>query len=664
MIDNSKRRVRYGMTGKLTQALRRRRARLLSFCLALIVLLAIGFPRQTRSHAAENGDASGAPWRVKVLFLGDNGHHRALDRCRQVFSEMARRGIDFTYTDDLADLNPETLNRYDSLLLFANWTRISPEQEKALLDYVAAGKGFAPIHCGSYCFLNSPKITAMTGGRFRSHGTGVFTEAITEPEHPVMEGLKPIQSWDETYVHNMHNEKDRTVLSYRVEGDRKEPYTWVRDEGKGRVFYTAWGHDDRTWGNAQFQDLLERGLRWSAGDWALQQQQQQASAKPFQYEQGEGVAALPNYIAGERWGTTGDLITRLQKPMTPADSMKRMVVPPGFDVSLFASDPDIKKPICMAFDERGRLWVAETFDYPNELQPVDKGRDRITILEDTDADGKADKYTIFAEKLSIPTSLVFANGGVILTSQPNTIFLKDLDGDGKADKPDERKILFTGWGTADTHAGPSNLRWGLDGWIYGTCGYSGFNGPVGGDRVRFGSGLFRFLPDGSKLEFLGSTNNNTWGLGFSEDFEVFASTANHNPAFYLGVPNRHFETVRGYSPRRPATIADDWHFWPITGQVRQVDQHGGYTAGAGAALYTARTYPREYWNRINFVAEPTGHLIGQFIMKPSGSGFIARNDFNLLASDDEWTAPITAEVGPDGQVWFIDWYNLVVQHNP
>src|SRR5207302_3127490 len=111
-------------------------------------------------------------------------------------------------------------------------------------------------------------------------------------------------------------------------------------------------------------------------------------------------------------------------------------------------------------------------------------------------------------------------------------------------------------------------------------------------------------------------------------------------------------------------IADTYRFKPITEHVRQVDFHGGYTAAAGHALYTARAYPKEYWNRAAFVCEPTGHLVGTFVLRRDGSGFRSSNPFNLLASDDEWTAPIMAEVGPDGNVWVIDWYNYIVQHNP
>ena len=135
--------------------------------------------------------------------------------------------------------------------------RITPEQEKALLDFVEGGKGFIPLHCASYCFLNSPKYIDLVGAQFQKHGTGTFRTTIAEPNHPILKGFTGFESWDETYVHTKHNEKNRTVLEYRTEGKNKEPWTWVRQQGNGRVFYTAWGHDERTWGNPGFQELIE-----------------------------------------------------------------------------------------------------------------------------------------------------------------------------------------------------------------------------------------------------------------------------------------------------------------------------------------------------------------------------------------------------------------------
>ena len=314
----------------------------------------------------------------------------------------------------------------------------------------------------------------------------------------------------------------------------------------------------------------------------------------------------------------------------------------------------------MAWDDRARLWIAESMDYPNEMQPAGQGRDRIKICEDTNGDGQADKFTVFAEELSIPTGLCFANGGLIVIEGGRTLLLKDADGD---DKADEQQVLFEGWGTNDTHAAASNIRRGFDNWIWGVVGYSGFDGVVGGRR-QFGMGVYRFKPDGSDIEFLRSSNNNTWGLGFSEDAIVFGSTANNNASWYLPIPNRYFEAVRGWSAGRMETIADSQNYYPIAKNIRQVDAHGRYTAGAGHALYTARSFPRSYWNKAAFVTEPTGHLIGKFHLEPKGADFVAHNEKNFLASDDEWFAPIMAEVGPDGALWFLDWYNYIIQHNP
>lgn len=381
--------------------------------------------------------------------------------------------------------------------------------------------------------------------------------------------------------------------------------------------------------------------------------------KPFEYRASEHP--MPNYLPGEKWGTEGERISQMQLPLSPEESAKHIVLPPGFTATLWAAEPEILKPITMAWDERGRLWIAETVDYPNELQPAGAGRDRIKICEDTNGDGKADKFTVFADRLSIPTGMCFAGGGLIVIENGQTLFLRDTSGD---DVADERRTLFRGWGTGDTHATASNLRPGFDNWVWGVVGYSGFDGEVGGQRHRFGMGVYRFKADGSAMEFVRSSNNNTWGLGFSEEGTVFGSTANNNASWYMAVPNRFYETVRGWSSTRMETIADSQEFFPITPKVRQVDAHGRYTAGAGHALYTARSFPKEYWNSVALVTEPTGHLIGKFRLGAKGSDFSARNEHTFLASDDEWFAPIMAEVGPDGAVWFIDWYNYIIQHNP
>jgi putative membrane-bound dehydrogenase-like protein len=586
------------------------------------------------------------PQRIEVLFLGDRGHHEPAARAQQVLPELRTRGIDLFYDESLEALTPQNLAKYDALLVYANHDRGEARHVKAIVDYVERGGALVALHCASYCFIESPEWIALVGAQFQSHGAEVFRETFVAPAHALLAPLQPIASWDETYVHHRHA-SDREILAVREHSGGAEPYTWLRRQGQGRVFYTAWGHDQRTWSKPEFVDLLERGVRWSIGDEALARPRPVA---PFTFS----PARVPNYEPGG----PADALGKMQDPLAPRDSLARAVVPPELELKLFANEPFLSKPLCMAFDERGRMFVGESTDYPNELGAK---RDVIRVLEDRDGDGECDSFTLFAGNLSIPTSLCSSNGGVIALCPPDVLFLKDTDGDGRAD---ERRTLFSGFGTGDTHATGSNLRYAPDGWIWGTVGYSGFRGKVGGEEHAFNDALFRFRADGSELEVMGSTSNNTWGLGFSEDGAVFGSTANGNPSVHLAIPHRYYEAVEGANPGVLPTIADSLRIHPITRGVRQVDWHGLFTAAAGHALYTARAFPREYWNRVAFVTEPTGHVVARFFLEPSGAGFAAREGWNLLASDDEWTAPIAAEVGPDGAVWVLDWYNYIVQHNP
>jgi type 1 glutamine amidotransferase len=215
---------------------------------------------------------------LKVLFLGDRAGHRPTNRFAIIQPALSPRNIAFTYTEAMTNLNRDYLGQFDALMIYANVTRISPDQDKAMMDFVAAGGGMVAIHCASFCFQNSTNYIALVGGQFQRHLTGVFKETIINGDHPVMKGLAPIESWDETYVHTKHN-PDRLVLAERpypgtnamtanlgntTDRGGAEPYTWVRNHGKGRMFYTAWGHDQRTWTNANFQMLIERGTRWAA----------------------------------------------------------------------------------------------------------------------------------------------------------------------------------------------------------------------------------------------------------------------------------------------------------------------------------------------------------------------------------------------------------------
>ena len=396
-----------------------------------------------------------------------------------------------------------------------------------------------------------------------------------------------------------------------------------------------------------------------------------ASRPPLQRQPGE----VPNY---ERRPEP----VKYQLPLSPKDSMRYTQVPADFDLQLFAAEPDIVKPIYMAWDERGRAWVIEARDYPHGLLPEgEPGHDDIKICEDTDGDGKADKFTVFADKLNLATALVFVNGGIMVSEARHMLFLKDTDGDGKADV---REALLPGWGTGDTHAMQSNLGRGFDNWLYGAVGYSNFRGNVGGKDLQFGQGIFRFKADGSALEFLHQFNNNTWGFGLNAHGDVFGSTANGHPTFYGYLPAHILNPTQPGAGRRgfrgpgagdsgetnqvrrvssAKSLAPGMRMHPNTPNVRMVDNFGGYTAAAGHAFMVSDALPPRLQGKA-LVTEPTAKLIGIMDIQPDGGGYKASDGGNLLASTDEWMSPIFADVGPDGAIWVIDFYSFIIQHNP
>lgn len=590
---------------------------------------------------------------IDLLFLGHGQREGSGYHLSHVYAPLFNRSlgaemIRMRYEEDPAVLNSDDLAQTDVLLIYANHKRLEPEQEKALLEFVEQGGGFLPVHCASACFGHSQPYVDLVGGRFKSHGYESFTVRIPDgmESHPILEGYELFETKDETYVHADHNEENRAVLMLRED----EPWTWTREQGEGRVFYTAYGHDENTWDQKAFRELLIRGILWSVGPEKAEANRARVATLPeLQYEDAD---TIPNY-------RRMDPAPNLAKPFSPADSAKLSLTQSGFEMRLFAAEPDIVNPVAFAWDERGRLFVAETVDYPNNVLPDQRGNDRITICEDTDGDGRADTFTVFADGLNIPTGLTPVDGGWIVAQAPYFLFLKDTDGD---DRADVKRVLNDGWGVRDTHAGPSNLRYGHDNKIWGAVGYSEVENSTQG---AFGQGLFRMDPDGQYVEPVGMFSNNTWGLGISEDFEIFGSTANNAPAWHVPLWRRFaYDRHEALPPQLAAKIDDFTQFFPITHNFLQVDAHGRYTAGSGFNLYTARAYPERYWNRGAFVGEPTGHLLGQFFLEEDGASYEAQNRGSFVASMDEWLAPVFTDVGPDGQLWVADWYNFIIQHNP
>ncbi len=615
------------------------------FLTLALVLGALPFLRS--AAGAEPSDTT--PRRLEVLFLGSENisNHDPIARFRVIRRALGKRGINFTYSQTLDALTPENLARFDVLLIFANHYTIDKEtQGQALLEFARGGGGCVLLHCAAGCFRNSQfdEYVDLLGAQFKGHGTGVFRPKIVDPKHEIMDGFEGFECWDETYEHKRHGE-GRTILQMRDD----EPWTWVKTYGEGRVFYTASGHDHRCWDLPAYHDLVYRAIRWTAGN---------AKAALLDALALPELSYRPAKVPKDPANPVGPN-NELQLPLSPEVSMKLAQVPAGFELRLFAAEPEVVNPIALNWDDRGRLWIVEAFDYPHHIADADPS-DRIKILEDSDGDGRADTLVVFAEGLNICTSVLPFGDGAIATDGRNVVFLHDTDGD---DRADARDVIFSGIDLRDTHAIVSNLRYGFDNWIYATVGYSGVDTEVAGERYEFEMAVFRFLPDGSALEVIQNTSNNTWGLSFTENGDVVGSTANNNPSWYVSIPNRSYAAAHRPPAKVPMADSKDM-LYPITSDYFQNSFKEHSSSGAGHAIYTARRFPSDWWDRRAFICEPPMHLVAAPVFENDGTRFHATHfEQNLYASADAWSDPVVAETGPDGAVWIADWYCPVLNHN-
>ncbi|MEZ5385596.1 MAG: ThuA domain-containing protein [Prosthecobacter sp.] len=375
---------------------------------------------------------------------------------------------------------------------------------------------------------------------------------------------------------------------------------------------------------------------------------------------------------------------------SPKELPKALEVHPEFNLSLVAAEPLINNPMNIDWDEKGRLWVVETPEYPNGLRAenvvawMDSGSlepgkydrepmDRVSILTDTDGDGVMDKKQVFADKIELATSSVFYKNGVIVCAAPDIWYFEDTNGDDKADK---RTKLYTNLGTRDTHAVINNMRWGLDGWVYATHGYSSTDDATSGDGSKhfgpIGSGVVRFKPDGSAFEQYASRGGNTWGLDITTDGQVFytqPTSGNHFihvvlPEYVLAkgkLPG--VMGTNGMLPKEPTYPAMHWEQQAYV----QIDQVGSYTAGAGCAIYEGGAWPKK-WNYGYFVTEPTLNIVSHFMVEPDGVTYKAhrepgREQTEFIRSKNLWFRPIEVRVGPDGALYVVDFCNQAVIHN-
>ncbi len=608
---------------------------------------------------------------------------------------LAGRGMK---TDGAMDWpTAEQLKQTDVLVMYAQEGGNATEEQKAnLAEFTKRGGGIVVIHTASVS--NDPAWWKSVIGGAWVPGKTKFKEGMmdlyyTENQqigggHPITKGASNFRIDDEIY-YDMDISPDVHVLATtytpygrggKQGGDKPQvfdiqPQMWAyeRTTDGGTKPYRAVvsipGHLYFTFEKPHYRAILLRSIAWAG------------------HRENVDEFCRPEEIAALTYPEGG--------PQKPEDTLKALEVHPDFKLTLVVAEPLITKPMNFDWDPAGRLWVAETPEYPNGrrgMRPDYRGKewkdhggvdpavgqqerkalDKISILTSSKGDGVMDKKVVFYEGLELVTGFVFYKDGVIVTQAPDILFIHDPGPDGKARKVEK---LYTGLGTRDTHAVINNPRWGWDGWIYATHGYSAgdVTSPDGSKKFgNIGSGVVRFKPDGSAFEQYSSRGGNTWGLQITGDNRVMWTQPTSGtllsqvilPEYALArgkVGNTQSSSVIiGSQKSYPAMT------WEQMAYV-QIDRVGDFTAGAGCAIYDGGSWPAEY-NGDYFVTEPTINIIHHERLTPAGSSYTAkklpgREETEFIRSKDMWFRPIEVRVGPDGALYVGDFYNQAVIHN-
>jgi putative membrane-bound dehydrogenase-like protein len=375
-----------------------------------------------------------------------------------------------------------------------------------------------------------------------------------------------------------------------------------------------------------------------------------------------------------------------EKALSPQQSLESMRLSDDFHVELFAEEPEVMSPVDMAFDENGKIYVAEMLDYPEDPPPGKPARSRIRLLEDTNGDGKIDRATVFADQVLATSGLMPWKGGLIVTSAPDILFMKDTDGDGKADV---RKILYTGFAKSNQESRITNPRLGPDNWIY--CSNTGNNGRISSPDhpeiapVLVRGGDFRFDPISGRFEVAAGTAQ--FGSTIDDFGERFI-TQNTTHLRHVVIPMKYIARAPLLEVRAVVQDISDHgrpsaRMYPLTGpqewrkertKLRQqrynenklniTEQVGGwFTAASGSTIYTGDNFPRQYVGSI-FTGDVSGNLVHQDLIREDGPTFAAhrsKDGVEFLASTDVWFRPCDFTNAPDGNLYMTDIYRQVIE---
>ncbi len=339
-----------------------------------------------------------------------------------------------------------------------------------------------------------------------------------------------------------------------------------------------------------------------------------------------------------------DLVAKTEA-RTPAEELKSFKLPPGFEIQLVAAEPDINKPMNIAFDARGRLWVTSTVEYPYPAKEGQTPRDKVIVLSDIGPDGRARKVQTFAVGLNIPLGVLPIENGALVFAINHIRRMLDTDGDGRADKSE---MLLGSFGSKDTHGMTNHFTVGFDGWVYANHGFNNESNirASDGSSIKLVSGNnYRFKLDGSRVETFALGQVNPFGLTFDPLGNLYSADCHTRPQYLL---------LRGAVYPSFGKPDDGLGFGP----AMCFHDHGS-TGIAGTLYYAADHFPEKYRGML-FNGNPVTNRINHDAIKWNGSSPLAVDQGDFLSSEDPWFRPVDLVLGPDGAMYVADFYNRII----
>lgn len=569
------------------------------------------------------------------------------------------------------------LNQADVALLYqTDFKPYSADAQKALADFAKKGHGLVVVH-GALAGLEAGWSKENLGASWNADSQkfhDITMMNLRTDSHPLTQSMSTFDVTDDTVYDLTFNDKVFVLCSSftpkvtnskkKVQNDRIsvydiEPQWWALEAAAHRAAVLLQG-DAQTLQHPSVVTYLKRAVAWTA----------------HRTEVNELCNATD--LADLRYPVGG--------PRRPNDAIAQFKLQPGFKTSVLCSEPLINKPIAIQWDEKGRLWVAETPEYPNGRRPLTAdswketgvlvpgsydrpAQDKISVLIDSQHRGVFDKKVIFHEGLELITGFCFYRDGVIAVAQNGIYWLRDTKGTGKAD---QEILLYGGFRPGDTHFVPNHFIVAPDGWIYASNGGGALatNGKTGELMAKISPGTFRFKPDGSAIEQVASQGGNSFGNEVTSDLELYHGKAtNGNPVQHVVLPETILAKVPGtnakafhsVNPGRPVARTD----MPDRAPLMQIDQVGHYSAGCACSVYEGGAWPKEY-NGTVWMTEPILDVIHHEKLNLNGvtyEGELQLQGQEWLRSMDQWFCPIDVSFGPDGAMYILDFYTAVVAHN-